>query len=114
MIGTVQNLLFVAFYLAIFLLSAWAVIDLLRRPSAAFPAAGKRTKKLWGTILGVAVAVAFMALPYPIGFGYLSFLALGSAVAAIVYLVDVKPSITPYQGRRKPRGPRGPSTRGGW
>jgi hypothetical protein len=111
-IGTVQTLLYVAFYVVILLLSVWALVDLLRRPAAAFTAAGKRTKKFWGAILAAAAAVAFMALPYPIGFGYLSFLALGSAVAAIVYLVDVKPAIVPYSGRRGPRGPGGPSR--GW
>ena len=113
MIGTAQTLLYLAFYVVILGLSVWAFVDLVRRPPAAFPAAGKRTKSYWGSILGVAVAVAFMALPYPIGFGYLSFLALVSAVAAIVYLTDVKPAITPYSGRRGPRGPGG-SSRGGW
>lgn len=113
MIGTVQTLLYLVFYVAIFGLSVWALVDLVRRPPAAFPAAGKRTKSWWAAILGVSVAVAFMALPYPIGFGYLSFLALISAVAAIVYLADVKPAITPYSGRRGPRGPGG-SSRGGW
>ena len=62
---------------------------------------------------GVAVAVAFMAIPYPIGFGYLSFLALISAVAAIVYLTDVRPAVAPYSRRCGPRGPGG-SSRGSW
>ena len=113
MIGTVQTLLYLAFYVAIFGLAVWALVDLVRRPPAAFTYAGKRTKSWWAAVLGVSVAVAFMALPYPIGFGYLSFLALVSAVAAIVYLVDVRPAITPYSGRRGPRGPGG-SSRGGW
>lgn len=107
-IGAVQTFVYVGFYVVIFLMSVWALIDLLRRPAAAFLSAGKRTKKFWGAILGVATLLAFVALPYPIGYGYLSFLALGSAVAAVVYLVDVKPAILPYSGR----GPSGP--RGGW
>jgi hypothetical protein len=111
-IGTLQTFLYLAFYVVILALCVWALIDLLRRPASAFTTAGKRTKKFWGALLGVAAAVAFMALPYPIGFGYLSFLALGSAVAGIVYLVDVKPAIVPYSGRRGPRGPKGPSR--GW
>ncbi|WP_258725793.1 DUF2516 family protein [Cellulomonas sp. NS3] len=114
MIGAVQTLVYVAFYVVIFLLAVWALIDLLRRPAGAFVSAGKRTKKFWGILLGAATLLAFVALPYPIGYGYLSFLALGSAVAAVVYLVDVKPAITPYSGGRGPRG-RGPSgPRGGW
>lgn len=115
MIGAVQTLVYVAFYVVIFLLAVWALIDLLRRPAPAFVSAGKRTKKFWGILLGVATLLAFVALPYPIGYGYLSFLALGSAVAAVVYLVDVKPAVVPYSGGgRGPRG-RGPSgPRGGW
>jgi predicted CDP-diglyceride synthetase/phosphatidate cytidylyltransferase len=112
-IGTVQTLLYLAFYVAIFGLAVWALVDLVRRPPAAFTSAGKRTKSWWAAVLGVAVAVAFMALPYPIGFGYLSFLALVSAVAAIVYLTDVRPAVAPYSGRKGPRGPGG-SPRGGW
>jgi len=113
-IGAVQTLVYVAFYLVIFLLAVWALIDLLRRPARAFVSAGKRTKKFWGALLGVAVLLAFAALPPPIGYGYLSFLALGSAVAAVVYLVDVKPAVLPYSGggRGGGRGPSGP--RGGW
>jgi len=110
-IGAVQTLVYVAFYVVIFLLAVWALVDLLRRPAQAFLSAGKRTKKFWGLLLGAAVLLAFVALPYPIGFGYLSFLALGSAVAAAVYLADVKPAVTPYSGGRG-RGPSGP--RGGW
>ncbi|NMM30256.1 MAG: DUF2516 family protein [Cellulomonas sp.] len=113
MIGTAQTLLYLAFYVAIFALSVWALVDLVRRPPAAFTSAGKRTKSWWAAVLGVGVAVAFMAIPYPIGFGYLSFLALLSAVAAIVYLTDVRPAVAPYSRRRGPRGPGGAS-RGGW
>jgi hypothetical protein len=112
-IGAVQTLVYVAFYVVIFLLAVWALIDLLRRPAQAFVSAGKRTKKFWGLLLGVAVLLAFVALPYPIGFGYLSFLALGSAVAAAVYLVDVKPAVVPYSGRG-PRGGGSYGPRGGW
>lgn len=109
MIVTAQILVLFALYLTVFVLCVVAVVDLLRRPTGAFPAAGKRTKTFWGTVLGIATAVAFVALPYPIGIGELRFLALGSAVAAIVYLVDVRPALGPYT-----RGGRGTSSRGGW
>ncbi|MDM8086237.1 DUF2516 family protein [Cellulomonas cellasea] len=110
MIPALQTAIFIIFYVAIFGASVWALLDLLRRPTAAFTAAGKLTKAKWGGILGLSVAASFMALPYPIGLGFLPFLALGAAVAAIVYLVDVKPAVTPYTKRRGPRGPQ----RGGW
>jgi hypothetical protein len=110
-IATLQSLIFLAFYLVIFVLTVWALIDMLRRPAAAFLSAGKQTKQRWTIILVVAVLVSFMAIPYPLGLGYLGFLALLAAVAAIVYLVDVKPAVAPYSGRR---GGRGPSAPGGW
>lgn len=109
MVATLQVYLYLIFFLAIFGLCVWALVDLLRRPPAAFTSAGKRTKGFWGAILGVATAVSFMSIPQPIGLGFLSFLGLLSAVGAIVYLVDVRPAIAPYTRRR---GPRGPS--GGW
>ena len=109
---SLQTLLFLLFYLAIFALAAWALVDALRRPASAFTAAGKQTKQRWTLILGVAAVVAFIAIPYPIGIGQLGFLALLSAVAAVVYLVDVKPAVAPYS--RRPRGGRGPSAPGGW
>ncbi len=79
-----------------------ALFDLLRRPARAFVSAGKRTRRFWLVVLGLATAVAFVAIPPPIGIGALSFLALGSAIASIVYLVDVRPAVTPYSGGRGP------------
>ncbi|WP_029290845.1 DUF2516 family protein [Cellulomonas sp. HZM] len=116
MIATVQVGIYLVFMLAIFLLCVWALIDLLRRPSAAFVSAGKRTKGFWGAIIGVSTAVSFAAVPFPKGIPtFPLFLALLCAVAAIVYLVDVRPALGPYS-RRGPRGPRGPQgpSRGGW
>ena len=112
MIGSLQVVIYFAFYIAIFGLSLWALVDLLRRPSAAFPRAGKRTKGFWGAIVGAATAVSFSVIPIPHVPHLPGFLALLAAVGAIVYLVDVKPAVTPYSGRGGPRGPSGPS--GGW
>lgn len=111
-IGLTQVLLFSLFYLAILVLSAWALVDCLRRPAAAFVTAGKRTRTFWTWVLVAATAVAFISLPPPLGIllDFPRFLALASAAAAIVYLVDVRPAVAPYSRRR--RGP-GPS-RGGW
>jgi hypothetical protein len=112
-VATLQLLIYLVFMFAIFGLAAWALIDLLRRPAAAFVSAGKRTKPLWGAILGVATAVSFAAVPFPKGIPtFPLFLALLCAVAAIVYLVDVRPAIAPYSRRRPPSS--GPSRGGGW
>lgn len=112
-----QYLVYLILYVVVFALAVWALVDLLTRPSQAFVSAGKRTKGFWGAILAAAVAISFVALPYPLGIGQLGFLALAAAVAAIVYLVDVRPAVQGYSGRggRGSRGSgRGPSSRGGW
>lgn len=110
MIRTAQIFLFLGLYLLVLGLSVAALVDVVRRPAAAFPRAGKRTKTFWLAIVGAATAVAFVAIPPPIGIGALSSLAILSAVAAIVYLVDVKPALGPMSGGR---GGRRPGT-GGW
>ena len=98
--------MFVVLYVLIFVACVVALVDAIRRPPTAFVSAGKRTRSFWLAVLGVATAVAFVAIPWPLGIGALSFLALGSAVAAIVYHVDVKPAVAPYSGGRGPRGSR--------
>jgi len=111
--ASVQLLLFLVFSLVILALAVWALVDAVRRPAPAFAAAGKQTKQIWLIILGVATAVAFFCVPGPLGLGLLpSFLGLLAAVAAIVYLVDVRPAVAPHSGRRGGGG-QGP-TRGGW
>lgn len=110
-VGSLQWYLYLLFLLVVFALCVWALVDLLLRPASAFTSAGKRTKNFWLLILAVATFFSFLALP-PLQL--LRFLGLISAVAAIVYLVDVKPAIAPYSRRR--RGPgRGPGrSAGGW
>ena len=67
-------------------LTAWAFIDALVRPAPGFVAAGKLTKPGWAAITGLSVAVVYW-------FGPMSFLGLPAIVAAIVYLVDVRPAV---------------------
>ena len=67
-------------------LALWAFIDAITRPTAAFVAAGKLTKPGWLAITGLAALIILWRGP-------LSFLGLPSIVAAIVYLVDVRPAV---------------------
>ncbi len=108
MIVWLQSIVFLLLYAGVFVACVVALVDALRHAPGAYPAAGKRTKGFWTALLGVATAVAFVAIPV-IGIGQLGFLALGSAVAAIVYFVDVRPALGAV-GRR----PRGPRSTGGW
>ncbi|GAA4727040.1 DUF2516 family protein [Modestobacter marinus] len=81
----------VVFY-ATLALAAWAFIDAIIRPAAAFVAAGKLTKPGWMAITGIATLVLLWQGP-------LSFLGLPAVIAAVVYLVDVRPAV-----RGLPRG----------
>lgn len=84
--------------LGLLVLVVWALIDALRRPAAAFVAAGKQTKQIWLAILGVCLLLCVIGLG-----GILGFFGFVVAVAAIVYLVDVRPAV---RGMR-PGGPWG-------
>ncbi|MCZ2811445.1 MULTISPECIES: DUF2516 family protein [unclassified Modestobacter] len=81
----------VVFY-ATLALAVWAFIDAIIRPAAAFVAAGKLSKPGWMAITGIATLVLLWQGP-------LSFLGLPAVIAAVVYLVDVRPAV-----RELPRG----------
>ena len=68
----------------------FALVDACIRPTAAYAAAGKLTKLAWIAIL--AAAVLFGATDVLGLFGLLG------TVAAIVYLVDVRPAVRELRG----------------
>jgi hypothetical protein len=70
--------------LGLFVLKLWALIDCATRPAAAFEAYGKQTKVIWLVILVLATLLNSV-------FGILG---LAGTVAAIVYLVDVRPAVS--------------------
>lgn len=84
---TFQNVVISVASLVLFGLKAWAFADSLIRGRDAFVAADKLTKPAWTVILGVSL-VAHMIFWHPI-----NLLGLIGTVAAIVYLVDVRPAI---------------------
>jgi Protein of unknown function (DUF2516) len=67
-------------------LGAWAFIDALVRPGPGFVATGKLTKPAWVAITGLATVVVYF-------FGLMSFFGLPAIIAAVVYLVDVRPAV---------------------
>lgn len=81
----VSNLLLLVLGLGALVLKVWALVDACIRPTAAFPAAGKLTKVVWIAILAVALLLT--------GGDFLGLLGLVSVIAAIVYLVDVRPAV---------------------
>jgi predicted membrane metal-binding protein len=102
---SVINLFFWVLLLVAFVVEAWAFFDALRRPAAAFPAAGKQTKPIWLIILGVAFVIGIGG-----AVGYLALLSvfpIVAFVAAAIYHVDVKPKVKGLKpGTRQ--GPYGP------
>ncbi len=73
-------------------LKAWALGDAATRPTAAYVATGKLTKPAWVAILAVAVLLDVLT-----GFDVLGLFGLLGIVAAIVYLVDVRPAVRGLQ-----------------
>lgn len=82
-----SDMLALALTVASLALAVWAVIDAATRRSDAFPAIDRQSKKFWLIVLGLSAAVLLW-------FGVMSFLGLPAVVAAIVYIVDVRPKLT--------------------
>ena len=81
------SLIMAAVSLAMFVMQAFAFVDAVSQRADAYVAADKLTKKAWLIILGLGVA-AHMLFWSP-----LSLFNLIGIVAAIVYIVDVRPVI---------------------
>jgi hypothetical protein len=111
---TPLNYFFVALAVAAFVVEAWAFVDAIVRPKAAFAAAatmadnaaGRLTKPIWLIILGVAFVVGLYSASYGGAVGFLSVIAF---VAAAVYLAGVRPKVREYskRGSRSSSGPYG-------
>jgi hypothetical protein len=71
----------------------FAFVDAVRHPEAAFVAAGKRTKRFWLVITGVALVFGSISVLNPIGL-----LGLAAFVGAAVYLADVRPALRQVRG----------------
>jgi Protein of unknown function (DUF2516) len=112
---TPLNYFFLALTLAAFVVEAWAFVDAIVRPKAAFAAAAamgdnaaqRLTKQWWLIILGVAFVLGLYSAAYGGGVSFLSILAF---VAAAVYLAGVRPKVREYgkRGSRSSSGPYGP------
>jgi hypothetical protein len=101
---------FAVLLLAAFVVELWAFIDVIRRPAAAFLAAGKQTKPIWLIISGVA-AVLGLAFAFEGGMSITNILAVVAFVAAAIYHVDVRPKVKEYhnnKGNGSSYGPYGP------
>jgi hypothetical protein len=74
---------FIVIHVVIALVKLFALIDAAAKPAGAFVYAEKQTKKFWLVVLVIALATTLL--------GFLSIVGL---VAALVYLLDVRPAVT--------------------
>lgn len=94
-LGSLSTYVILAISSAELIALIYALFHALRTPADAYAAASKQSKKFWGVLLGVSL-LARLTFASPLDlFGVIA------AVAAIVYLVDVKPAVTDIL-----RGPR--------
>jgi len=80
-----SNLIMLVVGVGLLALKLWALIDCATRPQAAFPLHGKLSKVAWLVILGLAVLL---------NGNVLGIFGIAGTVAAIVYLVDVRPAVS--------------------
>ncbi|MGY1672111.1 DUF2516 family protein [Geodermatophilus sp. SYSU D00710] len=79
-----------ALYYATQALTVWALVDAVIRPAAGYVAAGKLSKPAWAAITALAAVVIYLQGP-------MTFLGLPAVIAAVVYLVDVRPAVRGVQ-----------------
>ena len=84
-------------HLLVLVVSVYALIHAALQRTDAYPAANKMTKNAWLGILGGAVLLSFIT--NIIGLGITG--VASSAVAAGVYLVDVRPKVLEVQGKSR-------------
>jgi len=85
--GNVQGIVLIALWVVTLGVKAFAFIDCVRRPAAAFPAVGRQTKVLWLILTGLA------ALTGLIPNLTLSIFGMAAIVIALIYLFDVRTRI---------------------
>lgn len=113
MFALAQIVILWAIALLVLAMAGFALVDAVMQRPEAFVAADKLTKAKWLIILGLATALSFASLPRVWwAAGLPGLFSIASAVAAAVYLVDVRPALRRMTGRggnrRGNQGPYGP------
>ncbi len=96
MFDTFQGILLFGLWVVMLGVKGFAFIDCLRRPAAAFPAVGRKSKVLWLILTGLAAGTGLLLnVVSPVGL-----IGLAGIVVALVYLFDVRPRIAEITDRR--------------
>jgi hypothetical protein len=88
--------------LALLIFKVFALVDAATVRADAYPAAGKQTKNVWLVILGAGIALTVL---FP---GALGLFSIAALIAAIVYIVDVRPAVRAVGRGGRSTGPYGP------
>lgn len=83
----IENVALEAVSLVLLVVKGWALIDAALQRKDAFPAADRQTKAFWLIVLGLFM-VEQLIFPNPI-----DILGLIGTIAALVYLLDVRPTV---------------------
>ena len=94
-LASLSGLVLVVVSLAQLAALVFSLTHAIRVRSDAFPAAGKQSKKFWVALLGVSLLLRLTIS------GPLDLFGVIASIAAIVYIVDVRPAINDVL-----RGPR--------
>jgi Protein of unknown function (DUF2516) len=78
--------IFILIYIVTLVTTVFALVDAGMRSPGAFVAAEKQTKQFWVILLIVAALAAYIRL--------FTFIAI---IAALVYLLDVRPAVRAYK-----------------
>jgi hypothetical protein len=92
--SNVQGLVLLVLWIVTLAVKAYAFIDCVRRPAAAFPAVGRQTKILWLILTGLAALTGILPSLT------LSIFGLAGIIIALVYLFDVRTKIIDILGSR--------------
>ncbi|WP_158277235.1 DUF2516 family protein [Serinibacter arcticus] len=117
MTGLIQYYVFVVLFAIGFLLSAWALIDAVRRPARSYVSAEKRTKPFWVGIVAAGTLFGYLSIPqvnvfgFLVGFGLPVLIGLIAVLPGAIYLADVKPEVIRYTPRSPGSGSSGPTGR---
>lgn len=99
--GNITSSIASVLWLVLGVVKVWALLDGARRRSGVYPAAGKQTKTLWMVFLGLGLAFHLITP------NVVHLVNLAGTIAALVYLVSVRPALDMSSGKRRPEGPYG-------
>jgi hypothetical protein len=95
-IFVVEGWILLAVILIALAVKAFAFVNALMWPAEAYSAANKLTKPAWLAILGIGLAAQLLLM----GTSPLHPIQLIFSIAAIVFLVDVRPAVSELSRRR--------------